>query len=71
VNFESIYLESLFESIYKETSRERKSDLEESTEVVDYPEGIELPQRKVVKFRDKQVEYFYPDGTSVSEWLNL
>jgi hypothetical protein len=71
MNFEAIYLESLFESIYKETSRERKSDLEESTEVVDYPDGIELPQRKVVKFRDKQVEYFYPDGTPVSEWLNL
>jgi hypothetical protein len=62
VNFEDIY----FGSIYERAIRERSS-----VEIVDYPEGIEPPEYKVIKPKEKQVKYLFSDGTAPEDYLNL
>jgi hypothetical protein len=49
------------ETLGKESGLHKGADVE----MVDYPEGIELPKKKVIKFRDEPVQYLFQDGTSI------
>jgi hypothetical protein len=60
-----------FESICDRVSRERAIREDSTVEPVDCPEGIELPQYKVIKPKEKQVKYLFSDGTAPEDYLNL
>jgi hypothetical protein len=60
-----------FESIYDRASRKRAIREGSPVEIVDCPEGIEPPEYKVIKPKEKQVKHLFSDGTAPEDYLNL